>query len=271
MKEPALGDVRAERPRHPIIGIVLEAVGAAPLCLTLMAAINSAPETFGVSLVISALLFFVGEELRRGNIHWASGRRGDPDSPAITMVRMRVLGVRTHAVWAVVGAVAGLFLVMGPAIASVLAGAEIELSPLWNYLLTGDDPDSREIVGFLALGFGVTPALSLYKKVHYRKVLRERGTRALKGAEDEDERWRWRALTYRWRADVMLGFLGGVVGGFGIAMPTVIGWSDDDERIGAIVFGLGFLLIGAGLFVAGMALAARYWKAGKPLGMAESA
>lgn len=249
-------------PRHPAVGVILDVVGGIlALCALVFAIVGANAEAFLVFLVIATGFCFLGEQLRRGNLQNGLKR---PESLGVVQARVRPLGTTAHAVWAVVALLIAVFIAIGPSLYAM--GAARKGSAL-EQLLTGDDLDARQVIGVLAVGFGVIPLHSLLKKLAYRAQIATRGAGALNGGPN---RRRWRSLTYRWRVDIYIAFLAGVVAAFGLLMPYLGGWSTAHDALLSGVAGIVLLVVAAAIFFAGSRLAAQYWKAGMPLGMGES-
>lgn len=111
------------------------------------------------------------------------------------------------------------------------------------------------LYGALAAAATGTLAVSHLKKQHYL---------ALEAADNlrlnEPQRGIWRWTTFRWRFDLWLGALGGAaIGGSLIVLPF--------NEVGRFA---GSLAIGVVLMVSAILLARQYWRAGQPLGLAES-
>lgn len=249
-------------PRHPGVGILLDVFGGIFTLFALVFSIVAAnAEAFLIVVVIAAGFLFIGEQLRRGNLQNGVTR---PESNGIVQARTRPLGTTAHAVWAVVALVIAVFIAIGPSLYAMGAAPK---GSAFEQLLTGDHLDARQVVGVLAVGFGVIPLHSLLKKLAYSKQIAARGADALNGGPNRD---RWRTLTYRWRIDIYIAFIAGVVAAFGLLMPYLGGWSTAHDALLSGIAGIVLLLVAAAIFFAGTRLAAQYWKAGMPLGMAES-
>jgi hypothetical protein len=172
------------------------------------------------------------------------------------------LGTGWHAGWLLVGVVLSVVLVGFPAVASISGGWPTNVDPQFDFT------NAWRTVALAS--FAVTFAVggSLFKKVHYAKLVARRGDAVRK---DSTRAGVWAAVTSRWRLDIWVAAFGGFIIGFAGVVPSLVDWGGDPDAGSAVVF-MGILVIVGGLvFVAGLVLSANFWRAGRPPGYAESA
>lgn len=245
-------------------GLALGAIGnsdsanRSPFATALMTL--TSPLVVLIGLLVAACLLIPGEQLRRGRI------TANPNPPrallpkASNVSRFAVLSVGWHALFAALGLVAALALVVVPAIAA--------LTRSWPTTLPADDDFARswQITGIFALAIAVATLVSLYKKVHYRSVLARHGGEAPAGAGSAT----WAFVTYRWRLDLWVAALGGLILGFAGVSVGLVHWGSDPDEGSAVVFLVVLVTVAIALIAFGLWLASNFWRAGKPLGAAES-
>lgn len=231
---------------EPIAGIAGTAMTAAP----------------GVILLFAMCALIPGEQLRRGWI----GPSAQPQKgilPSASMVsQFRVLGFGWHILWAAVGL----------AVSAVLIGV-----PLFGWFSGGWPATLRStydftgfwlIYGSLAFAITVTAFVSLAKKAWYLAALK-RGVATPEGGPGKAF-WRW--VGYRWRFDLWVGGIGGLL--IALSVTFLSGAVGPAAPAGELSEALrSFLLLGgAGLALVVLALAAsaQFWRAGESLGSGES-
>jgi hypothetical protein len=109
--------------------------------------------------------------------------------------------------------------------------------------------------GVASAMFGVL-LTSLVKKAFYGRVIARNPDAAAAGSG----RGLWRWITFRWRFDL---WIAGIGAGFVGLCWIALGFDDPG-------FFRGALIIGVVLMLGGMLLSLNYWRAGEPLGAAES-
>jgi hypothetical protein len=228
-------------------------IGVAAVMMTFVTAIL---------LLLALCALVLGEQMRRGAL---TRNPTPPDTllPQASVVsQFGVLSFRWHLFWAVIALV----------IAAVLVGI-----PVLSWF-TGTWPATLEssfdftgfwvIYGSLSFSVGITTLVSLYKKQSYSADVRSgRATRA--GGPGRGF-WRW--VDYRWRFDLWLAGLGGML----VALSVTpffgkVGPNSYSEGVSAAVgeFTL-FLVPGVALIALGMVFARQFWRAGESLGSGES-
>lgn len=249
-------------------GLVLTAVAAGPddgsldgvrgLAAVMMGA------TPGVILLIAMCGLVAGEQLRRGTMQ----RNPDPPDtvlPSASMVsRFRVLPVGWHVFWIAVGLLISVLLVGIPVVSWFTGG--------WPASVGDENDFSRYWVIYGSIGFGVTAAavVSLIKKLSYYRALA--AGKVQQGVDAPGRRF-WRFFDYRWRFDLWLAGLGGVIGvlAFTPLSSSVGQTASAADLAAALPWVLGFAALGLLLIVAGIVCATNFWRAGEELGSGESA
>ena len=214
--------------------------------LSALSAMTAVP---GIILVAATAFLIPGYLTLRGTMHGVPSTfmRGGSN-----VAIYRPLALWAHALWCLLPLAIWVALVVVPLRSMMSDG--------WP---AGLRPDNLDAVWMLlAIYGGVASALvgvlvtSLLKKAFYLRVI-ARNPDAAAGSSGRGV-WRW--ITFRWRFDLWLAGIGaGFVGLCWIALGF-----DDPE------FFRGALLIGVVLMLGGMILSLNYWRAGEPLGAAES-
>ncbi|GAA4160731.1 hypothetical protein GCM10022286_17200 [Gryllotalpicola daejeonensis] len=257
-RQPAAAPRRAGR----TWGLVLSVLGVVATLVALVVTLF-APNAMVVLVLVlaAACLLIPGEQLRRGVMMVNPNPPATALPTASVISRFRPLSLRWHAIWAALGLLVCLVLVLVPALESLLGrvippfGYALDFA--WNWL----------IIGWFGWAIEAAALASLYKKAHYLKVTGRAGDRIGRGAPRAAL---WRFITYRWRLDLWVAGVGGAAFGLGLVTPALA-----DPRIpGDVASALGFsglmLVVGAGVFAAGLWMSSNYWKAGRPLGSGES-
>lgn len=220
--------------------------------------------TPGVILLFAMCGLVAGEQLRRGAM---KRNPSPPDTvlPSASMVsRFRVLSVGWHVFWIVVGLLISVFLVVVPVVSWFTGG--------WPASVGDENDFSRYWVIYGSIGFGVTVAAitSLIKKLSYYRA--QAAGKVQQGVEAPGRRF-WRFFDYRWRFDLWLSGLGGVilVLAFTPLSSAVGATSSSSELADALPWTLSFCALGLVLIVAGIVCATQFWRAGEELGSGESA
>jgi hypothetical protein len=220
--------------------------------------------TPGILLLLAMCGLVAGEQLRRGSMR----RNPNPPAGILPSASMTssfsVLSVRWHLLWIIVGLVVSFVLVGLPVISWFTGG--------WPGNVGDDNAFAVYWVIYGAIGFGVTVAAvaSLIKKVGFWRA--QRNGRIRPGVDAPGKRfWRW--FDYRWRFDLWLAGLGGVVAALSttVLSDAVGPGAAAGDLSAALPAFLGFLLLGIVLIVAGIACSLNFWRAGEELGSGESA
>lgn len=217
-----------------------------------------------IILLFAMCCLIPGEQLRRGWIAPSSTLQKGPLSMASMVSEFRVLGFGWHVLWSTIGLVVTALL-SGIPVVSWFTGA-------WPETVSDDYGFSGlwMIYGSFALGITLASFTSLIKKLGYLRQYRIRGETISDGGPGRTF-WRW--VDYRWRFDLWLTGAGGVLLGLS---PTVISeavgpYGSADALSAELpdfirLAGSGVLLVSLGI-----AAALNFWRAGEPLGSAESA
>lgn len=211
----------------------------------------SAMTAFPAVLLVTALCFLIPGYLRR---------RGSFAERDTTVVRggsasatFKPLPLGLHAAWLSVPLAAWLLLVVLP-LRNLMGGTA------WPAGLQDDNATAVWMLlaayGGLAAALFTVVLLSLVKKIVYVRHI-DRHPEHIDGSAGKGT-WRW--LTFRWRFDLWLAGLGGAFLGL---CWIALGFEDTPFFLTAFSIGL-VLVIGGGL------LSLNYWRAGEPLGSAES-
>ncbi len=205
----------------------------------------------GVLLLLAMISLFFFALLRRSTelgvasrSMWAGG--------SVT-AQLKPLATGYHLAWIAVAVLAWLLLIVVPMRLALGGGwpASLEDSPAtFTYLALG-------MYGGLSAALAVVLSVSLVKKTVYRVTIRRRGPAALGGGSGRSF-WRW--FTFRWRFDLWLAGVGGAF--LGTCWLALI---FDDSGFFLTTLGLGLVFTAVGV-----ATAVQYWRAGEPLGAAES-
>ena len=235
-----------------VIGGVLAAVALALVVVGGLAADRggdgdgglTAPAVFAFFGMVALI---PGEQLRRGRFSF-----GDEDDDGVVRSRFRTISVRAHAAWLAVGLVVTALLVVSPVVSWFTRG--------WPHADRNGDGFAIWWVLYGSIVFGLTCAggVSLLKKV---VVMRSIGRPAPPMSVF------WRSFGYRWRFDVWLGGVGGLLLAISFtALPT----GSDDESGSTTVF-VALLSIGLVLLALGLATATQFPRSGAALGSGEGA
>ncbi len=216
----------------------------------------------GILLLLSVCFLIPGEQLRRG---WIGRNPAPPDTllpQASNISRFRMLGAGWHLLWILVGLAVSLTLI-GIPLLSWFTGA-------WPATLSEDSSFSGfwTIYGSIAFGVVIAAIASFIKKAGYRRAAAD----GRLTTEDPGGRAFWRWVDYRWRFDLWLAGIGGVL----IALaPTFIsgdvGPDGDPSALSADLVPV-LLMGGAGLVlvVLGILASLQFWRSGEVLGSGES-
>ena len=193
-------------------------------------------------------MLMLGEMLRRGN--WTSADRGFWQGGSHTMT-MRVLSPRVHLAWIAAPVLAWAALVAMPTWLASATGWPTTLQPsieqdVWILLGTH---------GALASGVAGVIAVSLVKKLAFARRVAA-GTTLAPGTGSRF----WRAVTYFWRFDLWLAFIGGALIG-----PGWIALYFEDLPFLLVPLAIGVLILGLG-----MVTACNFWRSAENLAAAES-
>lgn len=202
-------------------------------------------------LLLAATCFLIPGYLRRRGVmaerdttFWRGGS---------TAARYKPLPLGIHAAWALVPLAAWVLLVVIP-LRNLIGGAawpaglqSDNVTPVWMVLAS---------YGGLAAAMFVIILVSLAKKAVYISYV-GRHPEAVEGGAKKGL-WRW--ITFRWRFDLWLAGVGGMFLGL---CWIALGFEDTP-------FFVTTLSIGLVMVVGGLLLAVNYWRAGEPLGAAES-
>ena len=200
-------------------------------------------------MLVAACLLFPGYQLSRGTY---VGRETTFLRGGSTVAVYRPLALWAHALWLLLPLAAWVALIAVP-VRSMMAGG-------WPDGLRGDQSTAVWLFlgsyGVIAGGLFATMLASLIKKSFYLAWVWTHPEAASGGSGQGF--WRW--MTYRWRFDLWFAGLGG---GFLGACWIALAFADQP-------FFQATVLIGAVLFLVGVALSLNYWRAGEPLGTGES-
>lgn len=204
----------------------------------------------GVLLLAATCFLIPGYLRRRGSImegelkFWRGGSN---------TAKYKPLPLVVHAAWLLVPLAAWLLLVVIP-LGNLIGGNA------WPAGLQYENADAVWLLlglyGGLAAAMFAVVLVSLLKKIVYlRHIIRHPDD--INGGASKGF-WRW--LTFRWRFDLWLSGIGGAFIGL-----CWIALGFDDLAFTTTALGIGIVF-----FVLGAALSMNYWKAGEPLGAAES-
>jgi len=202
-------------------------------------------------LLVAAACFLIPGYLRRRGVirerettFWRGASRTAVYQP---------LPLILHAVWALVPLAAWVLLVLIPLLNLVNGTA-------WPAGLEEENATAVWLVlapyGGLASALFAAILVSLLKKVVYARRIAAHPA----DVDGSAARATWRWVTFRWRVDLWLAGLGG---GFVGLCWIALGFGDT-------AFFAVALAIGLALIAGGVLLAVNYWRAGEPLGAAES-
>lgn len=213
------------------------------------------------AVLIAACFVMLGEQLRRGNI----GPNPNPPHTwlpkASNLSRFRPLGVGWHALWATLGLIVSLVLTFVPTIAVLTRGWPTTIHKEYDFL------SDWQITGLFTLGISAAAMGSLYKKVHYRRLVARKGDAIRNGVEKSAF---WEFTTYRWRIDIWLvGFAGSLMALVPVALSSA-DWSNPSDYEGAMTFVVGLTVVCVAIIALGLWMSSNFWRVGKPLGSAES-
>lgn len=199
-------------------------------------------------LFLLALCFIITGQVLRGRV----GTRETKGLQGGTVVSSNaILSPRAQLAWIVVAVAFWFVLVIVPMLLALGGGwpsTVRELPQTYVWLTLG-------LYGALAAAIAGVLVVSHIKKQRYLAMVAAEDPRLL---EPPNGVWRW--LTFRWRFDLWLGGIGGaLIGASWLALVS-----------GDIALLLVPLLIGVVLVVVSIWMARQYWRAGVPLGVAES-
>ena len=206
---------------------------------------------FPAVLLVAAACFLIPGYLRRRGVmaerdttFWRGGS---------TTAKFKPLPLGLHAAWLLVPLAAWVLLVLIP-LQNLIGGTA------WP---AGLEDDNATAVWMLLASYGGLAAalfavilVSLVKKAVYMQRVRSH-PEAVDGSAGKGL-WRW--ITFRWRFDLWIAGIGGAFVGL---CWIALGFEDTPFFITTVVIGLV-------LVVGGLLLAVNYWRAGEPLGAAES-
>ncbi|WP_223691840.1 hypothetical protein [Leifsonia poae] len=218
----------------------------------------------GILLLLAMCGLIVGEQLRRGSMR---RNPAPPDTvlPQATMVSgFSVLSDGWHLIWIVVGLLVSLLLVGLPVLSWFTGG--------WPSSVGDQNAFAQYWLIYGAIAFGITVAalVSLIKKRAFRRA--QAGGRIRPGVVAGGQRfWRW--FDYRWRFDLWLAGLGGLIAALSTtALSEAVGpGSAPGALAAALPLFIGFLALGLLLVAAGVVCALNFWRSGEALGTGESA
>lgn len=220
--------------------------------------------TPGVLLLLAMCGLVAGEQLRRGAM---KRNPAPPDTalPSASMVsRFRVLPIGWHVFWIVVGLLVSLLLVGLPVISWFTGG--------WPSSVGDENDFARYWLIYGSIGFGVTVAAitSLIKKLAF---YRAQAAGKVQPGVDAPGRTFWRFFDYRWRFDLWLAGLGGVILVLALTpLSSAVGpTASGAEAADALPWVVAFGALGVVMIVAGIVCATNFWRAGEELGSGESA
>lgn len=211
----------------------------------------SAMTAIPAAILLAAACFLIPGYLRRRGVmaerdttFWRGGS---------TSAKFKPLPLGLHAAWLLLPLAAWVLLVLIP-LQNLIGGTA------WP---AGLEDDNATAVWMLLASYGGLAAalfavilVSLVKKAVYMARVQSH-PEAVDGSAGKGL-WRW--ITFRWRFDLWLAGLGGAFVGL---CWIALGFEDTP-------FFITSLCIGLALVVAGLLLAVNYWRAGEPLGAAES-
>ena len=199
-------------------------------------------------LFLVALCFIGTGRVMRG----AVGVRDTTGSVSGSVVSHNtVMEPRLHLLWLGVALAFWMLLILVPAVSALLGG--------WP--ITVDDMPQGYVWTLLGLYGGLAAAIA---GVLLASFLKKRRYAAMHAADDErllqppSGFWRW--MTFRWRFDLWLAAAGGALAGLS---PVIL-------PFGEVTVFVALLAAGILLLALGVWCAAQYWRAGVPLGFAES-
>jgi hypothetical protein len=199
-------------------------------------------------LFLLALCFILTGRVLRGRV---GTRRTTGLQGGTVMSSNDYLSSRAHLAWLSVAGAFWFLLVIVPVLMAVGGGwpATVrELPQTYVWLNLG-------LYGALAAAVAGVLLISHLKKQRYLAMVAAQDVRLQQPAHGG---WRW--ATFRWRFDLWLGGIGGALAGVcWLALP-----------FGDVAFLLLPLMAGIALLALGAWMARQYWRAGAPLGMAES-
>jgi len=216
----------------------------------------------GLVLLFAMCALVLGEQLRRGQV------KPNPNAPdtllpsASNVSDFAVLSYRVHAVWVAVGLAVSAVLVGIPVI-SWFTGS-------WPSTVRSDYDFTGFWIIYGAIAFGITvaTAVSLLKKALWvRRV--SVGTATRTGGPGK-RFWRW--VDYRWRFDIWLAGIGGLLAALSLVFLDGTGGEFGTPALLAAALPpfVGVLAGGVLLIVLGALAAAQFWRSGEALGSGES-
>ena len=199
-------------------------------------------------LFLLALCFIWTGQALRGRVQ-TRDRRGLEGGTVLST--NAILSPRAHLTWVAVAVLFWFALVALPILLALGGGWPATVSALpqtYVWINLG-------MYGALASAIAGVLVVSFLKKRHYLAMVAAEDSRLLEAPHGV---WRW--LTFRWRFDLWIGGVGGAL--VGVCWLAVLA-SD-------VVLLLVMLAIGAALLAVSIWMARQYWRAGVPLGVAES-
>ena len=279
----------ARRPRFHTLGLTLTAVGiflvavnglilfggAAALTELSSAAqyghrspfAHAVSSLMSVSVLTLTLLFatsfvILGEQLRRGGIGRSSRKQSTLLPQGSYVSSFTPLSVRWHALWAMTTLALSLVLILVPTIGAVRRTWPTTVGGSYAFAT------SWQTDGIVVLALAAAALVSLFKKVRYLERVRS-GRTELPNGRLRSAAWRW--LTFRWRLDLWVAGIGGLLIGLSSLAITSTSWDVPDPALADNLSGGAFICaIGLVFELVALWMASNYWKAGEPMGAGES-
>lgn len=212
-----------------------------------------------IALLFAACFVMLGEQLRRGGIGRSSRAQTRLLPQGSYVSSFSPLEVGWHTLWALMTLAAALVLILVPTLATIAGGWPTTLGG--NYAFA----TSWQTDGIVVLAVAAAALVSLFKKVTY--LARVRSQRAV--PSNVSASWRW--ITFRWRFDLWVAAFGGLLVGLSSIAITSTSWDVVDPNLMSnLLGGLVVLLPGLAFIALGIWMSSNYWKAGEPMGTAES-
>ncbi len=199
-------------------------------------------------LFLLALCFITTGQVLRGRVQTRDPRGLEGGTVVSTN---EILSPRAHLTWILVAVFFWLALIVVPMVMALGGGwpATVpELPQTYVWINLG-------MYGALASAIAGVLVVSYLKKQHYLAMVATEDARLL---DPPHGVWRW--LTFRWRFDLWIGGVGGVL--VGASWLAIL--AED------VVLLVVTLVIGVALLAVSVWMARQYWRAGVPLGVAES-
>ena len=281
------------KPRFQALGVLLSTIGTSLVILTVIMTVgggvlltilgarvssgNETADALAIAAVFAGLMsvgtttltllfatcfLMLGEQLRRGGIGSSPRPRRGVLPRGSYLSAFRPIGTGWHALWAVSSVALALVLLLVPIVGDVTRGWPSSLPSDYSF------SDEWQLNGIVALALAVAVSVSLFKKRHYFRMLARFGPFDRAG-QPGTSTWRW--LTYRWRIDLWLAAFGGLLTGLSTIAISSTSWQEaDPATVSNLLGGLVLLVPGIAVVALGAWLASNYWKAGEPIGSAES-